>query len=85
MMSNESATKAISLKEILAKLRETHSLLYTVDGRLNYLANNAPTEASKDATNSGEAATLDSLNQIANALGRRASNIASHTSKIVGN
>lgn len=75
-----------SLKEILAKLRETNGILDASETKLNYLATNTPSEGEKsDASPSGDGATLDALNAIANSLARKANNIASHTNKIVGN
>ncbi len=85
-MSQDTVEKQTSLKDILAKLRETDSIMETTESRLNYLATNTPLDTAKEAsTPTGESATLEALNIIANQIGRKASNIAGHTNTIVGN
>jgi len=85
-MSQDTIEKQTSLKELLAKLRETDSILETAESRLSYLATNSPQDTAKDNEKPvGESATLEALNVIANQIGRKASSIAGHTNKIVGN
>jgi len=58
----------------------------TTESRLGYLATNTPLDTAKESsTPTGESATLEALNVIANQIGRKASNIAGHTNTIVGN
>ncbi len=86
MSQQDTQSKQTSLKDILAKLRETDSVMETTESRLNYLATNTPLDQAKESsTPTGESATLEALNVIANQIGRKASNIASHTNTIVGN
>lgn len=86
MSQQDTQSKQTSLKDILAKLRETDSIMETTESRLNYLATNTPLDTAKDKESpTGESATLESLNIIANQIGRKASSIASHTNTIVGN
>lgn len=84
-MSQDTKSKQISLKEILASLRETNSLLAGIEGKLEFLATNSPMEEAKEIDlASGENPTLDALNAVKNSLGRRASNISKATNTIVG-
>ena len=85
-MSQDTVEKQTSLKDILAKLRETDAILETTESRLGYLATNTPLDTAKSMeTPKGESATLEALNIIANQIGRKVSNIAGHTNTIVGN
>ena len=86
MSEQDTQSKQTSLKDILAKLRETDSIMETTESRLGYLATNTPLDTAKESsTPTGESATLEALNVIANQIGRKASNIAGHTNTIVGN
>ncbi len=85
-MSQDTKEKQTSLKDILAKLRETDSIMETTESRLSFLATNTPSDTMKESsTPTGESATLEALNVIANQIGRKASNISGHTNTIVGN
>ena len=86
-MSHQQDTQAkqTSLKDILAKLRETDSIMDTTESRLGFLATNTPSDTKEASTPTGDSATLEALNIITNQIGRKASNIASHTNAIVGN
>ena len=86
MSHQDTQAKQTSLKDILAKLRETDSIMETTESRLGFLATNTPSDTMKESsTPTGESATLEALNIITNQIGRKASNIASHTNAIVGN
>jgi len=86
MSHQDTVAKQTSLKDILAKLRETDAIMESTESRLNYLATNTPSDGAKaESTPEGASATLEALNIIANQIGRKASNIASHTNIIVGN
>ena len=86
MSQDTTQAKHQSLKEILAKLRETDAIMATTESRLDYLTNgSSPEDKKEDSTPQGDSATLDALNIIANQIGRKASNIAGHTNSIVGN
>ena len=85
-MSEVAQAKHQSLKEILAKLRETDAIMGTTESRLDYLVNGSGQDkADEEKASQNENATLDNLNVIANQIGRKASNIAGHANQIVGN
>ena len=85
-MSEVTQAKQTSLKDILAKLRETDSVMETTESRLGFLATNTPSDTIKESPSPvGDSATLEALNVITNQIGRKASNIAGHTNAIVGN
>ncbi len=85
-MSQDTQSKQTSLKDILAKLRETDAIMETTESRLGFLATNSPSDTMKETSSpTGESATLEALNIVANQIGRKASNISGHTNTIVGN
>ena len=85
-MSEQESANQSNLKDLLATLRETHSILKATENRLSYLATNTSQDEDKEeSTPKGETATLESLHIIANLIARKTSNIAGHTSAIVGN
>jgi len=84
-MSQDVQAKQSSLKDILASLRESDSILDNTESKLNYLATNTPSDNPKTESASGESPTLETLNSIAQSIGRKASNIAKHTNTITGN
>lgn len=85
-MSQDTTEKQTSLKDILAKLRETDAIMESTESRLNFLATNSPQDTMKEnSAPVGDSATLEALNIVVNQIGRKASNIAGHTNTIVGN
>ena len=86
-MSQDTATKpALSLKDLLARLREINLTLDVAEGRLDYLATNSPQDKAEDNQSPvADSATLDDLFNVSDRMARRANHIAKCTNIIVGN
>lgn len=77
--------KASSLKDLLMRLREINSTLADSEAKLDFLVTNSPQDESKeDSSPSGDTATLDTLNNVVDRIGRRANHMSKSTNIIVG-